>query len=151
MGPDEMKSLIHRHLEGTGMFLVETRETPGKLTVYVDREEGINVSLCAALNRALRDAPELEEYTSRHEIEVSSPGPEVPLRDYRQFVSRIGKRLRVVLPDGSEWKGEMTGADASGFDIREVKGKKKRKQEGGERTRHFGYDEISEAHVEFVF
>ena len=149
MEAERIKELIHRHLNGSDVFLVSLNLTRGKLAVYVDRLGGIGISECSALNRFLRDEPELMNFTEQHEIEVSSPGPDVPLKDYRQYVTRIGKNVRIVLPDGSEKAGKMINADQAGFELVESANGKKRKTAKEDIAQRFGYSEIKEALVEF--
>ena len=54
-----IKSLVNNHLEGSEVFLVDLRETPGKLTVFVDCLDGLSIAQCADLNRFVHNVPEL--------------------------------------------------------------------------------------------
>jgi ribosome maturation factor RimP len=141
--------LVNGHLGDGDLFLVNVKLTPGKLTVFVDGAGGVTVAQCTELNRYLRDALDAEGFTETHEIEVSSPGPNQPLRDYRQYAGRIGKGLRVVLKDGTERHGTLAEADRQGFALVEAPAGKGKTRTKTETTRRFAFDEVREARVEF--
>src|SRR3954452_2776135 len=82
------------------------------LRIYLDREGGVDLDLCARVTRHLRDL--LREYR----VEVSSPGPERPLTKldhYRRFMGRrVRVRTREAIEGRSDFKGELIGADDRG-------------------------------------
>ena len=82
------------------------------LRIYLDREGGVDLDLCARVTRHLRDL--LREYT----VEVSSPGPERPLTKldhYRRFMGhRVRVRTREAIEGRNDFKGELIGADDRG-------------------------------------
>src|SRR4051794_18102267 len=82
------------------------------LRIFLDREGGVDLDLCARVTRHLRDL--LREYT----VEVSSPGPERPLTKldhYRRFMGRrVRVRTRETIEGRKDFKGELIGADDRG-------------------------------------
>jgi ribosome maturation factor RimP len=82
------------------------------LRIYLDRDGGVDIDLCARVTRHLRDL--LREYT----VEVSSPGPERPLTKldhYRRFMgSRVRVRTHDAIEGRNDFKGELIGADDRG-------------------------------------
>jgi ribosome maturation factor RimP len=82
------------------------------LRIFLDREGGVDIELCARVTRHLRDL--LREYT----VEVSSPGPERPLTKLDHYRRFMGSRVRVRTYDAiegrSDFKGELIGADERG-------------------------------------
>jgi ribosome maturation factor RimP len=54
-------------------------------------------------------------------VEVSSPGPERPLRKLDHFQRYLGRRVRVrthePIDGHSDFKGELVGADAEGVTL----------------------------------
>jgi ribosome maturation factor RimP len=60
-----------------------------KVVVFVDSPDGIGLADCEAVTHAIRDTcPE-------HELEVSSPGIERPLRAPAQFREVLGEKVRI--------------------------------------------------------
>jgi ribosome maturation factor RimP len=82
------------------------------LRIFLDRDGGVDLELCARATRHLRDL--LRDYT----VEVSSPGPERPLtklEHYRRFMGRrVRVRTRESIEGRSDFKGELIGADDRG-------------------------------------
>jgi ribosome maturation factor RimP len=85
------------------------------LRIFLDREGGVDLELCARVTRHLRDL--LREYT----VEVSSPGPERPLtklEHYRRFMGRrVRIRTREAIEGRRDFKGELIGADDRGVSL----------------------------------
>lgn len=65
-------------------------DTPrSTVRVAIDHPEGVGVELCTRVTRTVRDVcPELA-------LEVSSPGPERPLRRPDHFADAVGRRARL--------------------------------------------------------
>ncbi len=69
----------------------------GTLTVVIDHPGQVDHALCAEVTRVLGDAGLRDRYA----VEVSSPGPEPPLRVTRHFVAAIGETVRLGVNAGS--------------------------------------------------
>ena len=63
----------------------------GTLRVVIDHPAGVDHDLCARVTKALADAGMLDRYA----IEVSSPGPEPPLRTTEHFTRALGSRIQI--------------------------------------------------------
>ena len=70
--------------------------SPSRFCVYVDRPGGVDLALCERVTRLL------DAYRNDYTIDVSSPGPERPLRTAGHFQDVVGKRvqLRTTGADG---------------------------------------------------
>jgi ribosome maturation factor RimP len=68
---------------------VELNEPQEKVTVYIDRAEGIGLEHCEAVTHAIRDT------CPDYELEVSSPGLERPLRTAGHFRDAVGEKVRI--------------------------------------------------------
>lgn len=68
---------------------VELNEPQEKVTVYIDRPDGVGLGHCEAVTHAIRDT------VPDHELEVSSPGIERPLRRPEHFRSAVGEKVRL--------------------------------------------------------
>lgn len=63
----------------------------GTLRTVIDHPAGVDHDLCAQVTKALADAGMLDRYA----IEVSSPGPEPPLRTTEHFTRALGSRIQI--------------------------------------------------------
>jgi ribosome maturation factor RimP len=68
---------------------VELNEPQEKVTVFIDTPSGIGFEDCEAVTHAIR------ELCPEHELEVSSPGIERPLRSAASFLDVIGEQVRL--------------------------------------------------------
>lgn len=104
----EIAPRVARALPGVDVLAVELL-SPTRFCVYVDRPEGVDHALCGRITDLLRDY--LREYT----VDVSSPGPERPLRRPDHFARFLGRRvsLRTAEPVGgrSKFKGTIAAAE----------------------------------------
>jgi ribosome maturation factor RimP len=78
----------------------------GRFCVYVDREEnGVDHALCERVTRLL------DTYRSDWAIEVSSPGPERPIRRPEHFRRAIGGTVKLKTADATRLRGTLVAAD----------------------------------------
>jgi ribosome maturation factor RimP len=75
---DEIAPAVERGVPGIEVLAVELL-SPSRFCVYVDHPEGVDHALCAEVTYLL------DAYRSDYTIDVSSPGPERPLRKPRHF------------------------------------------------------------------
>ena len=79
-----------------------------KVIVLLDGDDGVSISDCARLSRAM--AASLEEddpFPGQYTLEVSSAGLDHPLSLRRQYLSRTGKALALRLTGGEELEGKL--------------------------------------------
>jgi ribosome maturation factor RimP len=103
----EITPEVERSLPGVEVLAVELL-SPSRFCVYVDQPGGVDLALCERVTRLL------DRYRNEYTIDVSSPGPERPLRSARHFAGVVGERvqLRVSGPGGTErLRGEVVRAD----------------------------------------
>lgn len=84
----EIAPEVEGRLPGVSVLAVELL-SPSRLCVYVDRPEGVDLALCEQVTRVL------DSYRNHYAIEVSSPGPERPLRTEPHFRAAVGKSVRL--------------------------------------------------------
>jgi ribosome maturation factor RimP len=103
---DEIAPAVERGLPGVEVLAVEL-VSPSRFCVYVDHPNGVDHALCAEVTRLL------DAYRSDFTVDVSSPGPERPLRKPEHFESAIGRRVAVrtdrPLDGRNRFKGELHG------------------------------------------
>ena len=142
--------LIEIKLSGTELFLVEVKLSPGRLAVFMDKPAGITIEECSRMNRFLLEELEPSGFSETHEIEVSSPGMDQPLKVYPQYLRRIGKNVKVTTADGKLHKGKLLKADNSGFELLEIiETKENKKKVKRENNLALNYNDIKETKLEF--
>ena len=88
---------------------------PERLCVYVDHPDGVDHALCERVTNVLRG------YLDRYTLEVSSPGPERPLRSEAHFADAVGRRVSVrtdrEIAGRTRFKGEVVEAGNHTFTL----------------------------------
>jgi ribosome maturation factor RimP len=98
----EIAPRIERDVPGADVLAVELL-TPSRFRVYVDHPEGVDHALCERVTDVLRD------YLREYSVEVSSPGPDRPLRRQEHFEAALGRRVRLRTA-GRKLRGEVLSA-----------------------------------------
>jgi ribosome maturation factor RimP len=82
--------------------------SPSRFCVYVDRPGGVDHALCADVTALLDD------YRNDFTIDVSSPGPERPLRKRSHFEQAVGRRVslrtRAAVAGRTRFRGVVSAA-----------------------------------------
>jgi ribosome maturation factor RimP len=100
----EISGVVEEALPGVEVLAVEL-SGPERMTVYVDRAgEPVDIALCERVTRVLSD------YLREYGIDVSSPGPERPLRKPEHFQRALGRQVKLKT-DSRKLRGEVTHAD----------------------------------------
>ncbi len=79
--------------------------SPTRFCVYVDRPAGVDLALCERVTRLLDD------YRSDWTIDVSSPGPERPLRRPEHFRRVLGGTVKLKTATSKRLRGTLLAAD----------------------------------------
>lgn len=85
---DEIAPAVESRVPGVEVLAVELPAT-SRFRVYIDHPDGVDHALCERVSRVL------ERYRDEYTIEVSSPGPDRPLRKREHFVDAEGARVSV--------------------------------------------------------
>jgi ribosome maturation factor RimP len=100
----EISGKVEEALPGVEVLAVEL-SGPERMTVYVDRAgEPVDIALCERVTRVLSD------YLRTYGIDVSSPGPERPLRKPQHFQRALGRQVKLKT-DARKLRGEVKRAD----------------------------------------
>ena len=95
----EISGKVEEALPGVEVLAVELTG-PERFTVYVDREgEAVDLALCERVTRLLSD------YLREYGIDVSSPGPERPLRKPEHFQRALGRHVKLKTARAREASG----------------------------------------------
>ena len=124
----KLESLLAAH---PTHFLVEVRMKPtNNIKVFIDADEGINLSILIEYNRKLyKMIEESGMYPDGDfSLEVSSPGLDEPLKSQRQYRKNIGRYVDVLLLDSTKKEGKLIEAAEDGILIEYELGKGKKKE-----------------------
>jgi ribosome maturation factor RimP len=117
---DEIAPAVERSLPGVEVLAVELL-SPRRFCVYVDSSTGVDHALCERVTRLL------DTYRTDYTVDVSSPGPERPLRKRAHFAAVVGRRVAVRTGSGiggrNRFRGEVVeaGDDAVTLAIADAK------------------------------
>ena len=90
---EEIAPAVEARVPGVEVLAVELL-SPTRFCVYVDHPSGVDHALCERVTRVL------DAYRADYTIDVSSPGPERPLRKPEHFADAVGERISVRLEGG---------------------------------------------------
>jgi ribosome maturation factor RimP len=82
----EIAPTIERSLPGVEVLALELL-SPSRFCVYVDHPHGVDHALCERVTHVL------DRYRAEYTIDVSSPGPERPVRKPAHFAQALGRRV----------------------------------------------------------
>ena len=109
-----IRDIVFSVIGETAIFLVDIRvDSSNKISVEVDKPEGITIEECVNISRAIENGldRELEDF----ELEVSSPGLTEPFRVLEQYLKNCGRQVDVVKKDGQKINGLLLEASEEGI------------------------------------
>jgi ribosome maturation factor RimP len=139
-----IEKLVYEFIKGTDIFLVAVKvSSSNRITVLADTLKGITIDECAALHRHLEKG--LDRTTEDFELQVSSPGLDMPFGVIDQYYKNEGRRVEVADNDGTRFTGILKNVTTGGFELEtevKVKGKTKEKKEVS-----FNFDQVKSTRV----
>jgi ribosome maturation factor RimP len=108
------------------VFPVEVKISPANdIKVFLDADDGITIEKCTSVNKALYKF--IEETglfpDGNFSLEVSSPGVDEPLKLHRQYKKNIGRKVEVLMNDGSTTEGTLLNVSDNEITVEEKTGK----------------------------
>ncbi|MEP6892381.1 MAG: hypothetical protein ABI927_01255 [Gaiellaceae bacterium] len=94
----EITPVVESGIPGIDVLAVEL-VSPSRFCVFIDHAQGVDHGLCSRVTHLL------ERWRGEYTIDVSSPGPNRPLRKPTHFAHAVGSV--VALRTGKELDGEM--------------------------------------------
>jgi len=99
---DENLELVHVE--------VVSGDNEAMVRVYIDKPGGITLDDCAHVSRQLGDLMDIQlERLGRYRLEVSSPGPNRPLNQKKDFHRFTGERIKIETVEAIEGQKKFTG------------------------------------------
>jgi ribosome maturation factor RimP len=102
--------------------VVDTRARPPRITVIADGDTALDLDTIATLSRAASTLLDgLDSIRDRYVLEISSPGVQRPLTSEKHFRRARGRKVEMVLSDGSQLTGRVgeTREDTIALVVRE--------------------------------
>ncbi len=105
---EKVYSMLEPLLDGTDIFIVNIKVKPvNNIKVYLDADSGFSIEKCSQVNRKLYHQIEETQLfpDGDFSLEVSSPGVDEPLLQYRQYKKNVGRKVTVTDNEGLEKTG----------------------------------------------
>ncbi len=122
-----IKGLVEEFMKGTELFIVAVKvSSANRISVLADKTNGITIDECAAIHRHIES--HLDRDKEDFELQVSSPGLDLPFGVIEQYYKNEGKKVEVIDNEGSKFTGKLKNVTAGGFELEtELKSKGKSK------------------------
>ena len=112
----KIQGLVEEFIKGTGLFLVSVKvSNANMIIVLADKNGGITIDECAAIHRHIENG--LDRETEDFELQVSSPGLDMPFGVIEQYIKNEGKKVEVVDFEGSKYVGKLKNITPGGFEL----------------------------------
>lgn len=106
----DIQNLVEEKIEGTDVFVVNIDISSGnKILVELDSDSSLSIADCVSVSRHVEH--NLDREAEDFALQVSSAGADQPLRLPRQYSKNIGRKLSVVMNDGTQMEGLLKDAD----------------------------------------
>jgi len=123
----KIEALVNEFIKETPLFLVAVKvSSSNRITVLADKHEGITIDECASIHRHIEN--NLDRDNEDFDLQVSSPGLDLPFIVIDQYIKNEGKKVEVTDTEGSKFTGKLKNVTEGGFEIEtevRVKGKAK--------------------------
>jgi ribosome maturation factor RimP len=126
---EKLKSLVQSEADAFGLFLVDYTGTPaGFYRFYVDSEQAVTMNLLAEFTRAVSKKIDEGDFGDRKfTFEISTPGADRPLSDFRQYAKHVGRTLEIETQEGEVFEAVFTTLEGETLHLQRTikeKGKK---------------------------
>jgi ribosome maturation factor RimP len=122
-----IQAIVEEFIKGTGLFLVGVKVSgANRITILADKNEGITIDECAGIHRQIENS--LDREKEDFELQVSSPGLDLPFAVIEQYFKNDGKKVEVIDNEGVRYSGQLKNITKGGFELEtelKVKGKTK--------------------------
>ena len=121
----KIQGLVEEYIRGSGLFLVSVKvSNANRIIVLADKNEGITIDECAAIHRHIEKG--LDRDAENYELQVSSPGLDLPFGVIEQYYKNEGRKVEVIDNEGVKYLGKLKNVTKGGFELEtEIKNKGK--------------------------
>ena len=140
----KIEEIVKEFIRGTDLFLVAVKvSASNRIIVLADSKKGITIDECALLHRHIENG--LDRDTIDFELQVSSPGLEMPFSVIEQYYKNEGQKISVTDFEGMKYTGILKNVTKGGFDLEtEVKVKGKAREV---KDLPFNFDQVKTAKI----
>jgi ribosome maturation factor RimP len=132
---NNIEKIVNEFIKGTDIFLVAVKiSSANRITVLVDTMKGITIDECAAIHRHLDKS--LDRDLEDFEMQVSSPGLDMPFGVIDQYYKNEGRKVEVTDNDGERFTGSLKNVTTGGFEL-----------ETGVKELSFNFDQVKSTKV----
>jgi len=127
----KIEKIVNELIKEKDIFLVSVKvSSSNRIMVFVDTMKGIIIDECVALHHHIEQNldPDIEDY----ELQISSPGIDIPFGVIEQYYKNEGKQVEVVDNEGSRFTGSLKNVTNGGFELEtevKIKGKSKERKD----------------------
>jgi ribosome maturation factor RimP len=123
-----IQGIVEEFIKGTELFLVAVKvSSANRITVLADKNGGITIDECALIHRHIENS--LDREKEDFELQVSSPGLDIPFAVIEQYYKNESKKVEVLDNEGNRYTGILKNITDGGFELEcEVKSKGKSKE-----------------------
>ena len=112
----KIEGLVEEFVRGTGLFLVSVKvSNANRIIVLADKNEGITIDECAAIHRHIENG--LDRDKEDFELQVSSPGLDMPFVVMEQYYKNEGRKIEVTDNEGYKFIGNLKNVTVGGFEL----------------------------------
>lgn len=140
----KIQGLVEEYIIGSGLFLVSVKvSNANRITVLADKNEGITIDECAAIHRHIEKG--LDRDIENYELQVSSPGLDLPFGVIEQYYKNEGRKVEVIDNEGVKYFGKLKNVTKGGFELEtEIKNKGKAIEK---KDNSFNFEQIKSTRV----
>jgi len=139
-----IEEITGEYVRNTDVFIVSVKvSSANRITVLADKKSGITIDECVALHRHIE--MNLNRDEEDFELQVSSPGLDMPFLVIEQYYKNEGKKVEVTDIEGTKYSGTLKNVTSGGFELEaqvKVKGQQKENREIS-----FNFDQVKSTRV----
>jgi len=140
----KIEGLVNEFIKGKDLFIVAVKvSSANRITILADTMKGITIDECVEIHRHIED--NLDRDVEDFELQVSSPGLDLPFGVIEQYHKNSGRIVEVIDNDGSKYSGILKNVTNGGFELEtevKVKGKAKELKDIS-----FNFDQVKSTRV----
>lgn len=112
----KIEKIVKDWTEGKDIFFVALSVgSVNTIKVLLDKPEGITINECALISRMIEDKLNRDE--EDYELQVSSPGLDMPFRVIEQYYKNRGNEIEVITQNGLKNKGILNKVIDKGIEL----------------------------------
>ncbi len=113
---EKIEKIVKDWTEGKDIFFVALSVgSVNTIKVLLDKPEGITINECALISRMIEDKLNRDE--EDYELQVSSPGLNMPFKVIEQYYKNRGNEIEVITQNGLKNAGILNNVTDKGIEL----------------------------------